>query len=369
MNRNPSSPELSSIPKYASILNRNYDQGFTENNNSKPSMRKGSDPKEHYIPKNFTTGENKSNRKASDTKKYQLEELNNKVSAKSFREPSQALNSPNHASHRVGVIYSTSIEENPYEKKYYETLGSGDGFHKKHGYFTEFACRNKLLTDQYKLKRLPTSEHSRYISKPVFFTTLESKNKMSESIAIDHSNVLAISKQNTIKSADTLQNFAKLDKEDYIHSPTLRKHIKSLEKPPGLTTVRSESNLKINRSPLHKNEKIELASPSIENLNKVALNFKTTLKKFNFTKPNPLTIHDHELSPNKLASYSSSPKTRLIINAHPKKNDEKLQAINSSKDLQEFVLYNTKAVVEASVHNYEELSRVDPNKLLNIAKM
>lgn len=58
------------------------------------------------------------------------------------------------------------------------------------GYFTEYLRQNKKLIDQYKVRKSPNSGHSRYISKPVFFTTLKSKNKLTENITSDHSEVL-----------------------------------------------------------------------------------------------------------------------------------------------------------------------------------
>jgi len=92
-------------------------------------------------------------------------------------------------------------EDKLYKEKYYDSLNQKAGFRKKEGYFTEFASRNKILTDEYKALKQPENGHSRYISKPVIFTTLKSKNKLSQLVGLDHSQLLEERKNFSFKDS------------------------------------------------------------------------------------------------------------------------------------------------------------------------
>lgn len=47
-----------------------------------------------------------------------------------------------------------------------------------------------MVIDQYNVDQKPGSQHTRYSFKPVFFTALETKNKLYETSELDHSTVM-----------------------------------------------------------------------------------------------------------------------------------------------------------------------------------
>ena len=55
------------------------------------------------------------------------------------------------------------------------------------GYFAQFSRRHKVTNEELKINRSDIQGHSRYSSKPVVLTSLQTKNQLSARLPQDHS--------------------------------------------------------------------------------------------------------------------------------------------------------------------------------------
>jgi len=254
-----------------------------------------------------------------------------------------------------GSPLSPNREKAIIQDKFRQTLGDdGKGFHKPKGYFTKFVNRNKILLDHYQADQKPGSQHTRYSFKPVFFTALETKNKLYDTSELDHSHVMGETQKAWTK-AGIDKDFKKLG------TSIFKKDIDTLEQSaiqlPLFDNPKSNDHSKLAASPFQTPRKkpILVSSKGFEtpkggsNLIKIKDNAQASESQISF-KPMMRTSSSYDKF--YLNSPGSGGKSKLL---------QPIGGPNTPK-LQEITKYQTKTITSRLIANVSQAPEIETDK-------
>jgi len=108
-------------------------------------------------------------------------------------------------------------EETLYTRRFYEAIKDNKAFHRKKGYFEHFAKHHKMTNADYQVRRSNSNGHTRYISKPIIVTNLNSKNSMTSHGSELHNTILRdIQGRRTLTPLDLLTSEQSLVNKSHI---------------------------------------------------------------------------------------------------------------------------------------------------------
>jgi len=268
---------------------------------------------------------------------------------------------------RSGYLQPKKIsndQERFFKEAYYGTLDQPASFKKKDGYFSDFTDSSRVINQDYKNQKKASMGQSRYLSRPIMFTTINSKNRLSTLNPTDISNLSEIKDMNNTMGTPPLivsPNGSKVgisfDKKDHVKN-------NSSYKLPALDTGRSiekDKNYFPGRivstevSPQRKTKAtLPIHSPTIKTLKSYESLSHSKLNDTLGKQSEPYSAYTRTMgneSPSKLS---------------PLRSRTKSPEYQSSQFLQTMTKYHTKELVETLVNDHEIKTRLnsDPFKFL-----